>query len=39
VLVESRLDQARVLVDITLSYTLIATQAREKVSLTLALQA
>ncbi len=37
--VESRPDQARVLVDITIAYTLVATQAREKVSLTLALQA
>ena len=37
--VESRLLDARVLVDVTISYTLVATQAREKVSLTLALQA
>jgi hypothetical protein len=36
--VESRLLDTRALVDITIFYTLVATQAREKVSLTLALQ-
>ena len=36
--VESRIIDTRVLVDITIFYTLVATQAREKVGLTLALQ-